>query len=191
MANYSGDGANFAGSRTAVGLNSIINTFAGATYGGDGGPATAALLWNPSGVATDSTGDLFIADYVQQSHPRGQSFPRGVITTVAGNGTAGYGGDNGPGHRGRNRSPQGVAVDASGDLFIADYGNDRIREVNLSTGVITTVAGHGTRAIAAMAARPPPRSSMTPAASRWTPRATSSSPIPTTTGSARSTFPRA
>ena len=65
----------------------------------------------------------------------------GDITTIAGNGTPGYSGDGGPATAAVLNSPEGVAVDASGDLFIADSGNDVIREVNLTTGTITTVAG--------------------------------------------------
>ena len=70
--------------------------------------------------------------------------PRGVITTVAGNGTAGYSGDNGPATAAELYYPAGVAVDSAGDLFIADSGNNAIREVNPPRGVITTVAGNGT-----------------------------------------------
>ena len=67
-----------------------------------------------------------------------------MITTVAGNGSGGYSGDGGPATAAELDDPAGVAVDSAGDLFIADTGNNAIREVNLSTGVITTVAGNGT-----------------------------------------------
>ena len=67
----------------------------------------------------------------------------GVITTVAGNGIWGYAGDGGLATSAELSDPSGVAVDAAGDLFIADSGNDRIREVNHATGVITTIAGNG------------------------------------------------
>ena len=86
----------------------------------------------------------------------------GVITTVAGNGTAGYSGDGGPATAAELTGPGGVAVDSAGDLFIADTDNDRIREVNLATGVITTVAGNGTAATAATTVRPPPPNCATP-----------------------------
>ena len=290
MANYSGDGANFAASNTVIGPNSIITTVAGngyrataaimvrppppncaprgrrgglrrghlhrryyndrirevnhatgvittvagngtAGYSGDNGPATAAELDGPDGVAVDSAGDLFIADSMNQ-RIREVNHATGVITTVAGNGTRataamaarppppnwttlrrrggsagdifiadtcnngirevnhatgadhhrrrqwhrGYSGDGGPATAAELSYPQGVALDAAGDLFIADSGNNRIREVNHATGVITTVAGNGTQATAAITVRPPPPSCTTPLAWRWTPPGTSSSP---------------
>jgi hypothetical protein len=95
-------------------------------YSGDGGPATAAELNYPTGVAVDSSGDLFIAD---QTNQRIREVKAGVITTIVGNGTQGYGGDNGPASAAEMNLPAGVAVDASGDLFIADSGNNRVREV--------------------------------------------------------------
>ena len=92
-----------------------------------------------------------------------------MITTVAGNGTAGFSGDGGPATAAELNDPAGVAVDAAGDLFIADTGNNVIREVELSTGIITTVAGNGhRRATAATADRPPPPQLQRPAAWRWT-----------------------
>ena len=98
---------------------------------------------------------------------------------------AGYSGDNGPATAAELYGARGVAVDSAGDLFIADIGNNRIREVNHATGLITTVAGNGTTGYSgdngpATAAELPPRE-----ASRWTPPGTSSSPTPTTTESAR------
>jgi len=112
-------------------------------YSGDGGPATAAELNGPGGVAVDAQGDLFIPDYGNDAI-REVNLSTGVITTVAGNGTAGYSGDGGQATAAELNAPSSVAVDAHGDLFIADSINNRIREVNLSTGVITTVAGNGT-----------------------------------------------
>jgi streptogramin lyase len=120
-----------------------ITTVAGngtASFGGDGGPATAAQLWHPSGVAVDAAGDLFIADY-ENNRVREVS-PSGTITTVAGGGTSGLG-DGGPATAAELVFPSGVAVDAAGDLFIADQDNNRIRKVSPS-GIITTVAGNGT-----------------------------------------------
>ena len=111
-------------------------------YSGDKNPATAAELNTPNGVAVDSQGDLFIADTVNNVI-REVNHATGNITTVAGNGTAGYGGDNGPGTSAELNAPVSVAVDNQGDLFIADTGNNVIREVNATTGVITTVAGNG------------------------------------------------
>ncbi len=144
LASYGGN-SNFAASGTVVGPNSVITTVAGngnSTYYGDENPATAAGLDQPPGVAVDSAGDLFIVD-TGNVRIREVNLATGLITTVAGNGTSGYGGDNGPATAAELYQPMGVAVDTAGNLFIADTGNDRIREVNLSTGVITTVAGGG------------------------------------------------
>ncbi len=107
-------------------------------YNGDNGPATSAQLYHPVGVAVDSGGNLYIADY---NNSRIRKVSNGVITTVAGNGTLGYSGDNGPAASAQLSSPQGVAVDSAGNLYIADVGNNRIR--NVANGVITTVAGTG------------------------------------------------
>ncbi len=109
---------------------------------GDGGPATRAALNGPSGVALDSTDDLFIADS-NDNVVREVNHASGVITTVAGNGTAGYSGDGGPATAAELSGPQSITLDSAGDLFIADTNNDVIREVNHATGVITTVAGNG------------------------------------------------
>ena len=121
----------------------IIRPFAGSgTYGssGDGGPATAATMKSPSGIALDSAGDLFIAD---SSDERIREVTTdGNIRTVAGNGVYGYSGDGGPAAGGSLNSPQGVAVDMAGNLYIADTGNQRIRKVSRD-GTIRTVAGAG------------------------------------------------
>jgi len=111
-------------------------------FSGDGGEATAAELNIPSGVAVDAQGDLFIADQLN-NRIREVNASTGIITTVAGNGTSGFSGDGGQATDAKLSSPTAVAVDAQGDLFIADQLNFRIREVNLSTGIITTVAGNG------------------------------------------------
>ncbi len=88
----------------------------------------------------DSAGNLYIAD---TGNNRIRKVSNGVITTVAGNGIAGFSGDNGPATSAQLNYPMGVAVDSAGNLYIADVGNNRIRKV--SNGVITTVAGNGTR----------------------------------------------
>ncbi len=111
-------------------------------FGGDGGPATAAQLFFPTGVAADGAGNLFIAD--TSNHRIRKVDAAGVITTAAGDGTYGFGGDAGPATAAQLRSPRGVAVDGAGNLFIADTSNHRIRKVD-AAGVITTVAGNGTR----------------------------------------------
>ena len=125
-----------------VAVDGTITTVAGngnPGYSGDGGPATSAELQLPLGVALDSIGNLYIADY-------GNSRVRkvgvdGTITTVAGNGTSSYSGDGGPATNAQ-LGPRGVAVDASGNLFIADAANKRVRKVAVG-GTITTVAGNG------------------------------------------------
>ncbi|MGA2434989.1 MAG: BACON domain-containing carbohydrate-binding protein [Bryobacteraceae bacterium] len=121
--------------------NGIITTVVGygtQGYSGDGGPATSAWLHYPEGVAVDAAGDLYISDTFNNVI---RKVSNGVITTVAGNGTLGYGGDGGPGTSASLYYPGGIALDASGSVFIADEGNCRIRK--LSNGSITTVAGNG------------------------------------------------
>jgi uncharacterized protein (TIGR03437 family) len=126
----------------------IIVTFAGKGgpgYYGDGGPATLAQVSNPEGLALDASGDLFIADTVNDVIR--MVSPGGIISTVAGNGYnnlagGGFAGDGGPATRAQLDAPAGVAVDASGNLYIADSQNYRIREVS-SSGIITTIAGIG------------------------------------------------
>ena len=123
-----------------------ITTFAGngsAGYSGDGGAATSAQLHQTEGVTTDSAGNVYIADWTNNV-VRKVAAGTGVITTVAGNGTAGYSGDGGAATSAQLNGPTGVAVDTAGDLFIADQANNRVREVAAATGVITTVAGNGT-----------------------------------------------
>jgi hypothetical protein len=118
-------------------------------YSGDNGPATSAQLNYPAGVAVDSAGNLYIADDVLYSNGfngyspgngRIRKVSNGVITAVSGGGS---GGDNGPATSAQLSGICDVAVDSAGVLYIADPGNDRIREV--SNGVIVTVAGNGTR----------------------------------------------
>ena len=112
-------------------------------YSGDNGPATNAELNLPYAVAVDGGGNLYIAD-TNNNRVRKVSVASGIITTVAGNGTAGYSGDNGPATSAELNSPQGLAVDAAGNLYILDTKNNRIRKVAAVSGMITTVAGNGT-----------------------------------------------
>jgi uncharacterized protein (TIGR03437 family) len=150
--------ANFAGNQIQELSNGVLTTIAGngtQGYSGDNGPATSAQLSNPSGIAVDGAGNVYFADVGNQ---RVRKISNGVITTVAGNGTAGFSGDNGPATSAQlnlqsggvncclpvnpsPRLPGGLAVDAAGNLFIADSGNQRVRQV--SNGVITTIAGTG------------------------------------------------
>jgi hypothetical protein len=109
-------------------------------YAGDGGPATAATLFYPTGVALDNAGNLYIADQNNQRIRKVDA--NGIITTVAGNGTAGYAGDGGPATSAAIDRPTGVSLDNAGGLYIAEYGGNRIRKVDVN-GTITTVAGNG------------------------------------------------
>ena len=107
-------------------------------YGGDNGSATNAQIYTPTGVAVDSKGNLYIADY--QNHRVRMVTPGGTITTVAGNGNQGYAGDGGPATSALLNYPAGVAVDSGGNLYIADWGNYVIRKV-MTNGNIATIAG--------------------------------------------------
>ena len=112
-------------------------------YTGDGGPATSAELHGPDGLALDSSGDIFIADG-NANVVREVNHSTGVITTVAGTGTAGYSGDGGLATSAKLSQPADMAFDSSGNLYIADAANCVVREVNHSTGDISTFAGNGT-----------------------------------------------
>ena len=109
-----------------------------AGFSGDNGPATSAQLNNPTGVAVDSAGNLYIAD---SGNNRIRKVANGVIATVAGNGFKGFFGDNGPATSAVLDQPGDIAVDSAGNLYISDPDNQRIRKV--ANGVITTVAGNG------------------------------------------------
>ena len=121
----------------------IITTIAGTGergFSGDGGPAVEASLWHPEGVTVDGGGNLYIADW--GNHRIRRVDGSGVITTIAGIGESGFGGDGGPAAGAWLNTPLGVAVDTSGNVYIADTYNDRIRRVD-GSGIITTVAGTG------------------------------------------------
>ena len=121
-----------------------ISTIAGdgiAGFGGDGGLATAAKLNSPSGIAIDSAGNLYIAD--TDNNRIRKITASGKISTIAGNGTAGFGGDLGFATSAKLQNPSGIAVDSAGTLYIADKANNRIRKV-ITTGIINTIAGNGT-----------------------------------------------
>jgi uncharacterized protein (TIGR03437 family) len=125
------------GNRVRKVTNGVITTFAGGGSSlGDNGPATSAQLNGPTSIAVDSSGNVYISD---TSNSRIRRVTNGMIITVAGTGAYGFSGDTGPATNAQLNYPQGIAVDAAGDLFIADSLNDRIRKV--SGGVITTVAG--------------------------------------------------
>ncbi len=121
----------------------IITTVAGngtAGYGGDGGPATIAMLNNPRIGKIDNSGNIYVVD--TNNHRIRKVDSKGIITTVAGNGTVGYGGDGSSAINANLSYPRDVAIDASGNLYIADHDNQRIRKVD-SNGIIITVAGNG------------------------------------------------
>ncbi len=127
-----------------VSTSGIITTVAGlgvSGFSGDGGQATFAQLYSPRGVAVDGAGNLYIADY--NNYRIRMVNAAGIISTVAGNGSYGYSGDGGPATSASMTYPYGVAVDGSGNLYIADSNNYRVRMVN-SAGIITTAAGNGT-----------------------------------------------
>ena len=141
-----------------IAIDGIISTVAGdgiRGFSGDGGSAIRARLDTPAAVAIDSKGNVYIADTL--NHRIRKVNRAGIIVTVAGSGavstvghgTGGFGfsGDGGPAVSAQLSLPEGVAVDSLGNLFIADTGNDRIREVDLS-GVIRTIAGTGKNAYA-------------------------------------------
>jgi sugar lactone lactonase YvrE len=128
----------------------IVTTVAGngvQGFSGDNGPATAAALDSPAGLALDSTGDLFIAD--SHNHRiREVSSATGTITTIAGTGAPGFSGDGGPATAARLDLPTALALDAAGDVYVADTNNHRVRRITAATGAIATVAGNGIEAFA-------------------------------------------
>jgi len=125
----------------------VISTYAGTPqscgYSGDGGAAVSGQLDYPQGIALDNSGNLYIADTLNQ-RIREVTASTGKITTMAGNGTYGYSGDGGPAISAEVHHPYDVAVDGSGNVYIADTSNYRIRKVTAATGIISTIAGNGT-----------------------------------------------
>ncbi len=127
-----------------VNSTGIITTFAGTgspTFSGDGGPATSATFIGTSGIAADLSGNIYFADVA--NHRLRKIDVSGVISTVAGNGTAGFSGDGGPSTAAQLNAPYGITSDAAGNIYIAEAGNHRVRKINTS-GIISTVAGNGT-----------------------------------------------
>jgi sugar lactone lactonase YvrE len=120
-----------------------ISTFAGngaTNFFGDHGPATSAGLDQPNAVVVDAVGNLYIAD--TSNHRVRKVTTSGTITTLAGNGTPGFSGDNGPATAAMLNMPLSVAVDSAGNVYVADSNNFRIRKININ-GKITTFAGTG------------------------------------------------
>jgi hypothetical protein len=123
----------------------VITTVAGTGeqgYSGDGGPATRATLNNLYSLTVDINGDIYIVDRLNAAIRKVEA-ATGIITTVAGTGVPGYGGDGGPGHLAQLREPNDCFLDGRGGLLIADIQDQRIRRLDLKTGIITTFAGNG------------------------------------------------
>lgn len=120
----------------------VVGTGRGGRFGGDGGPATEALLNVPGAVAVDRRGNLYIADTMNH-RVRKVDAATGVISTIAGTGQRRCSGDGGPATKAALNEPVALAVDDRGNLYIADQNNNRVRRVDLTTGLITTVAGTG------------------------------------------------
>ena len=122
----------------------IISTLAGSDYGfgGDGGPATSARMWEPSDLAVDGSGNVLIAD-IMNRRIRRVAAATGIITTFAGTGEGGSSGDGGPATSARLHSPVGLVVDGSNNVLIVDHNSHCIRRVAASTGIITALAGTG------------------------------------------------
>jgi YD repeat-containing protein len=118
----------------------VITTLAGDGtdgHSGDGGDGPSAQLsYRMDGIAVDRSGNVYLADdaYIRKIEPSG------IITTIAGNGTLGFGGDGGPATAASFNMVSGLAVDSEGNVYAADYFNDRIRKISIS-GIITTIAG--------------------------------------------------
>ena len=124
---------------------SVITTIAGTGaegYSGDGGPATQATLNNLYSLQVDTNGDIYIVDRLNAAI-RKVDAASGIITTVAGTGVPGYGGDGGLGYQAQLREPNDCFLDGKGGLLIADIQDNRIRRLDLETGIITTFAGNG------------------------------------------------
>ncbi len=125
---------------TPAGIITTVAGNGGMGFGGDGGPATSASFYNSDRAVADAAGNIYIAD--QSDHRIRIVNAAGIISTFAGTGTQGFSGDNGPATSAMLDNPTAVALDAAGNLFIADQFNQRIRKVS-TAGIITTVAGSG------------------------------------------------
>jgi len=137
----------------------IISTFAGVApglgavthgYSGDGGPATSAELSQPSGIAVDSNGNVYIADYGNSTVRKVDT--TGKISTIAGTGVWGYSGDGGPANKAMLGAPTAIAIDAAGNIFISDLSNSNIRQITTDGNIHTLVSNISASAIAVDAA---------------------------------------
>ncbi len=135
--------------RKITAATSEISTIAGTGttgYSGDGGQATTAAIRSPVGINLDSAGNVYFGDYAAYNVIRKITVSTGIISTVAGTGitSGGYNGDNLQATAATLYNPHDVVLDRSGNLYISDRANNRIRKVDVSTGVITTLVGTGT-----------------------------------------------
>jgi uncharacterized protein (TIGR03437 family) len=129
-------------------------------FSGDGGPATSAQLDSPEGVAVDAAGNLYIAD--RANHRIRKVDTNGIITTVAGDAERGFSGDGGPATSASLSDPRAVAVDAAGNLFIADTNNNRIRKVTFTPSVGPTLPPNSVVNGASFRAATEPRGAVAP-----------------------------
>ncbi|MCP4702198.1 MAG: hypothetical protein GY862_35865 [Gammaproteobacteria bacterium] len=122
-------------------LRLLVNSNGVSGYSGDGGSGAQAAVNQPFGLAADDAGNLYIADTLNNRIRKLNS--AGIITTIAGSGTGGYGGDGGPAADANINYPYDIAIDNAGNVYIADTVNSRIRKID-AAGTITTAAGNGT-----------------------------------------------
>jgi uncharacterized protein (TIGR03437 family) len=135
-----------------------VETVAGSSRIGDGGPALAAQFSNIQGIAIDRLGNLYLSD---TDNHRVRKVSGGVIATIAGTGVAGFGGDGGSALTAQLNFPYGLALDSAGNVYVADLGNQRVRKIT-PDGFITTVAGTGRRASSPDGAAPTDTSLLSP-----------------------------
>lgn len=125
--------------------NNIITTIAGtgvAGYSGDNGPATGAKLNWPARGCFDKNGNIYFTD-AHNNVVRKINAATGIITTVGGTGVQGFFGDGGPATNAQLSSPFGITIDTADNIYVGDRGNSRVRKINMSTGIITTIVGTG------------------------------------------------
>ncbi len=142
---YVSDGYNYRVRKINM-VSGIIEAYAGNGtngYSGDGGPATAANFSKVFGLVVDKVGNLYIGDW-NNGRIRKVDYATGIVTTVVGNGTVGYSGDGGPATAAQINKTTAICFDSCGNMFFSDENNQRVRRVDATTGIITTVAGNGT-----------------------------------------------
>ena len=137
---YVADNGNQRVRKIAAGTG-LVTTIAGSSAGFLDGVGTAARFNGPIAIATDLNGNIYVAD--NNNHAIRKIAPNGMVTTIGGNGTAGYSDGIWPNVRFSN--PSGVAVDGDGNILVADRKNNRIRKITLNTGIVTTIAGNGVK----------------------------------------------